>query len=110
MILATVLILVGGQDGTARAQDFNFDNRLVALDTETSWDAVVDSNIDFLALRSGPSIDSSELTRIPPGARIKVHTYGSTYNSSPGFCRVSYRGVHGYAHNRYFTVIGESRY
>ncbi len=71
------------------------------------WDAVVDSDIDFLALRSGPSTNYPEILRIPPGAHIQVFTRGSLYRqdrNSFDFLPVRYRGVDGYACERYFTM------
>ena len=80
--------------------------------TQEDWDAVVVNNIDFLALRSGPSTNYSTIVRIPPGARVRVTLIeGWSYANDgwrdydEGFFRVEYRGNRGFAHGRYITLL-----
>jgi len=90
------LIFVGGN--SANAQGLNF----VPLTAGAAYDGVVDYNIDFLALRSGPSVYYSEIMRIPPGDRVMVLLED---NNSGNFVRVKYRGVWGYSHRGYITRV-----
>ena len=73
---------------------------------------MVDYDIDFLALRSGPSRNYPELLRIPPGARVRIALgTGSDYiregyrDYDVNFRSVIYRGVRGFAHSGYIDVI-----
>ena len=95
MMLACALVVAGTLSNQALAT------------TGAVWDAVVDYDIDFLALRSGPSTSYPEILRIPPGAHIQVFTRGALYRqnkNSYNFLSVRYRGVDGYACERYFTM------
>ena len=66
------------------------------------FEARVKGDIDFLTLRRNPSVNSPQVTRIPPGSRIEVTVTGEV---SPGsFMPVTYSGRKGYAHNSYFTI------
>ena len=98
MLLAMTLIFVKGSVVTA--QELNF----VPLDAGAAYDGVVDRNIDYLALRSGPSVHYDEIMRIPPGARVMVVVSDSI---SGNFVRVKYRGVWGYSHRRYITRVSD---
>lgn len=113
MLLAVMLIFCNSQNVTAQAQNFNFDSQLIKLTSGAEFEAIVDSDIDFLALRSGPSTNSRILIRIPPGAYIKVYARGELYRPGQGgygFQPVSYRGVSGYAYDRYFTLVSVRTY
>ncbi len=94
------LIIVVGLNNQASAQNFG-----------AVWEAVVDYDIDFLSMRSGPATTYSEVTRIPPGARIKVNTRrGYKPSRKSAFEEVSYQGVLGYASSRYFTIVSEPQW
>ena len=98
MLLAVAIIFVGNNQ--ANAQELNF----VPLNASVAYDGVVDRNIDFLALRSGPSVYYNEIMRIPPGARVMVILED---NNSGKFVRVQYRGVWGYSHRGYITRVSD---
>ena len=77
---------------------------------------VVARNIDFLALRSGPSVRYSMLLNIPPGAHVTVTHGGIDSWSQEGwrdyddnFLKVKYNGVTGYSHGRYLTFVRSLR-
>ncbi len=102
--LAAALVVVGSSVNQASAT------------TVDEFDAVVDSNIDFLALRSGPSVNYSMIARIPPGAHVVVTFPGidsyrqlgyTDYNDD--FLIVTYRGMKGFAHGRYITRLRHLR-
>lgn len=97
MLLATILIFVGAEKNAA-AQEFDF-VQLTTGRVRAGW--VVDG-IDFLALRTGPSVNYTEIARMPPGAYIEV-TFGGADNYT-NFLSVTYRGMHGYAHQRYIRL------
>ena len=97
----------------AQAQtDFNFGGKIIPYTTGTIWEAVVVNDIDFLALRSGPSKNYRELLRIPPGARIEVIYGGMSpaeefagMDVNPNFVKVRYNGVTGFSHSKYIIRI-----
>ena len=97
-LLAAILIFVSNNATTAQGLNF------VPLDASAAYDGVVDRNIDYLALRSGPSVYYDEIMRIPPGARVMVVVSDSI---SGNFVRVKYRGVWGYSHRRYITRVSD---
>ena len=106
IVLAGALIVGGNAVNTAHAFSLNPNYDFVEVTSLRSgvYDAVVSKNIDFLALRSGPSASYSMIARIPPGAHIKV-IIGNIAPSEYRFERVEYNGIEGYAHSRYFTFI-----
>ena len=71
------------------------------------FEAVVDRDIDFLALRTGPSTSYSLILKIPPGSHIQIIRDGNDPYAS--FDRASYNGNVGFVSNRYFTIIGKIR-
>lgn len=114
MLFAAALVFAGGQNNPANAaQNFSFDNyNFINLTTGTVYEAVVDSNIDFLALRSGPDVSYRLILKIPPGARIKVTiNTGASYSElgiypyNNNFVRVNYRGTEGYSNKKYITFL-----
>lgn len=100
MLLAVALVFGLNQNNQAEATT----SRQVAH--------VVSSNIDFLALRSGPSVNYPMLLKIPPGARVIV-TFGGIdswgqqgwADYDDNFLSVEYNGVEGYAHGRYLIRL-----
>lgn len=82
------------------AEKFNF----LPLTTDTSYTGMVDPYIDFLSLRSGPSVYYSEILRIPPGAYVTVR-YDSMRDGGTGFAFVKYNGVTGYACLKYIIRV-----
>ncbi len=114
IMLTFALIVVGSLNNqvSAKAFTFNGDYNLVEITTGAYAQGVVSPNIDFLALRSGPSRNYSEILRIPPGARVEITLFmGADYREQGyrdydnNFRPVTYRGVSGYAHKGYITVI-----
>ena len=99
MMLAVAMIFANG-----------FNNQVSAT-TGADIEAWVVYDVDYLSLMSGPSpsYKYDELARMPPDARIIVHTvavsyreegkWGSDYNDN--FVRVTYNGINGFAHKRY---------
>ena len=71
------------------------------------YEARVDNNIDFLALRTGPSVNDSLITKIPPGSYIEVIHNGENFPT--GFVRARYNGMPGFVSGRYVTVRGRIR-
>ena len=71
------------------------------------YEARVHSNIDFLALRTGPSANDSLITRIPPGAYIEIIRDGEIFPT--GFVRARYNGIPGFVSSRYFTITQRLR-
>ena len=76
----------------------------------TGYDAegIVDPDIDFLALRTGPSVDYPLIARIPPGARVRVSSGRGGWNGTywgKSFVEVTYKGMSGYAHSKYIAII-----
>ena len=109
--LTALIIFLGGQSGFAQ----NI-NQFVPLTTYDEFAAVVSSDIDFLALRSGPSVNYPEIIRIPPGARITVVFTGSEGYKYEGwndydnnFVSVIYNGYKGYSHRGYITILQHIR-
>lgn len=103
-VIVLAIIFVCSQNNLVNAQDYNF----TQFTTGATFEAVVDSDIDYLALRSGPSTDYREILRIPPGAHIIIYTRGEIYqNNRSGnrFIAASYQGTDGYVSERYFTVL-----
>ena len=85
---------------------------VVEMTTGTIAEGIVDPDVDFLALRSGPSTNYSLILRIPPGARVKIALrMGADYREqgyrdyNDKFCPVTYNGVNGYAHRDYIRII-----
>ncbi len=66
------------------------------------YEARVDNNIDFLALRTGPSANDSLITKIPPGSYIEIIRDGENFPT--GFVRARYNGMPGFVSSRYITV------
>ena len=99
MLLAVTLIFVS--NNAATAQGLNF----VPLTTGSVYAARVVYGIDFLALRSGPSVNYREITRIPPGAYIEVIRGGE--DNYTNFERVKYNGYSGWSHRRYIEIVGK---
>ena len=99
VLLTVTLILVS--NNPTNAQGLNF----VPLTTGSVYAARVVYGIDFLALRSGPSVNYSEITRIPPGAYIEVIRGGE--DNYTNFERVKYNGYSGWAHRRYIEIVGK---
>lgn len=97
MLLATIFIFVRAEKNAA-AQEFDF----VPLTTGEIYSAQVVYGIDFLALRTGPSVNYPEIARIPPGSYIEVSVEHRRFFT--GFVRVNYRGVYGYAHSNYIRL------
>ena len=71
------------------------------------YEARVDNNIDFLALRTGPSVNDSLITKIPPGSYIEIIHDGENFPT--GFVRARYNGMPGFVSGRYVTVRGRIR-
>ena len=105
MMMAFALIVVGSLNNPVAAQNLGTGRNFNEVAFGAVWDAVVDYDIDFLALRRGPSTSYAEIIRIPPGAYIRVNTRGYRPTRSSGFEEVSYQGFRGYASSRYFTII-----
>ena len=112
--LTALMVFLGGQSGFAQ----NI-NQFVPLTTYDEFAAVVRSDIDFLALRSGPSVNYSEILRIPPGARIVVTIGGvDSWGNTPqwrgkdyddNFVSVIYNGYRGYSHGGYIIKLRRIR-
>lgn len=103
-VILLAIIFICGQN-QAKAQEFDFDvNNFKLTPMTTGWlcEAVVDYDIDFLALREGPAVYYREILRIPPGAYITVITGGE--DSWGSFQFVTYRNVRGFASSRYFRI------
>ena len=87
---------------------FNGSYDLFEMTTGYDVEGIVDPNIDFLALRTGPSVDYPLITRIPPGAHVYISSGRGGYsetNWGKYFVEVTYRGMNGYAHSKYITII-----
>lgn len=104
-LLASVIILGSNQSGFAEERPFVFshDYDFVEMTTGGIFLGIVRDDIDFLALRSGPSTSYPELARIPPGEYVYV-VRGGADNFSP-FLRVKYKGIYGYSHGAYITIV-----
>ena len=99
LVLAFALMI--GNQASAATEAVTFADRYNFVNVAWfSADAIVDPYIDFLALRTGPSTGYTLITRIPPGARIRVEGY-----SGDTWLRVYYRGMSGYSHGRYIAII-----
>lgn len=111
-ILAIAMLFCVNQTEAA-PQPLIFDGFNVApMTTGTIAEGIVDPDIDFLALRSGPSVNYSLILRIPPGARVKIALRtGADYREqgyrdyNDKFRPVTYNGVNGYAHRDYIRII-----
>ena len=105
LLLASVIILGSNQSGFAGERLFTIshDYEFVEMTTGGIFLGLVRDDIDFLAVRSGPSTSYPELTRIPPGEYVYVIRDGVD-NFSP-FLRVKYKGIFGYAHGAYITIV-----
>ena len=104
-LLTSAIILGSNQSGFAGERSFTFsrDYDLVEMTTGGIFLGIVRDDIDFLAVRSGPSTSYAELTRIPPGEYVYVIRGGEDNSSS--FLRVKYKGIFGYAHGAYITIV-----
>ena len=111
VVAATLLF---GNHAFAATQTLTLDGHydFAEMTTGEIWDGIVDYDIDFLALRSGPSKNYSLITRIPPGARVEITTMmGASWREqgyrdyNDDFRPVTYRGLRGYAHRGYITII-----
>lgn len=102
---ASAIILGSNQSGFAGERSFTFsrDYEFVEMTTGGIFLGIVRDDIDFLAVRSGSSMSYPELTRIPPGEYVYVIRDGVD-NFSP-FLRVKYKGIFGYAHGAYITIV-----
>lgn len=105
LLLTSAIILGSTQSGFAGERLFtsSHDYEFVEMTTGGIFLGIVCDDIDFLALRSGPSTSYPELTRIPPGEYVYVIRDGVD-NFSP-FRRVKYKGIFGYAHGAYITIV-----
>ena len=105
LLLTSAIILGSDQSGFAGERPFIFsrDYDLVEMTTGGIFLGIVRDDIDFLAVRSGPSTSYPELTRIPPGEYVYV-IRDSVDNFSP-FLRVKYKGIFGYVHGAYITIV-----
>ena len=87
---------------------FNGNYDLSEMTTGYDAEGIVDPDIDFLALRTGPSVDYPLIARIPPGARVRVSSgrggWSRTYWGK-SFVEVTYKGMSGYAHSKYIAII-----
>ena len=99
MLLAAMIIFVGGQNKTA-AQELEF----VPLNQDYGrvYSAWVVDGIDFLALRTGPSVNYPEIARIPPGTYIEVTI--APWDKPSNFFYVEYQGKLGWAHKNYIRL------
>ena len=94
MILATVLIFVGGQNNKAEAWRY----QVVGIST-------------YLSIRAEPDVYSREIARVPNGTILEpVFTYSSLKGYSVnlftnGFANVYYRGMQCWAAQRYLQEI-----
>jgi len=113
VMLLTLIIFATPTQAQA---DFNFDEKLIPCTTGTIWQGRVVSDVDFLALRSGPSARYSLLAKIPPGAYIEIIYGGMSpaeqfagQDVNPNFVDVRYNGINGYAHSRYIIRLQKLR-
>ena len=109
-ILASALVF--GNQASAAPLTFDAHHDFAEMTTGEIWSGVVYHDIDFLALRSGPSRNYLLITRIPPGARVEITTrMGSSWREQgyrdydDNFCPVTYNGMRGYAHRGYIKLI-----
>lgn len=104
-LLASAIILGSTQSGFAGERLFtsSHDYEFVEMTKGGIFLGIVRDDIDFLAVRSGPSTNYPELTRISPGDYVYV-IRGGADNFSP-FLRVKYKGIFGYAHDEYITIV-----
>ena len=103
----------------AQAQaDFNFerdfDGQIMHYTTGGPARARVMYDIDFLALREGPSVNYPMIAKIPPGTLITVRREyiggGADLGQQNGFRRVlNYNGLSGWAADRYLIHINDNR-
>lgn len=105
LLLVSAIIFGSNQSGFAEERLFVFNKSydFVEMTTGGIFLGIVRDDIDFLALRSGPSTSDAELTRILPGEYVYV-VVGGADNFSP-FFRVKYKGIYGYAHGTYITIV-----
>lgn len=111
-VVAAALLFVN--HAFAATQPLTFDSRydFAEMTSGSVAQGIVRYDIDFLALRSGPSKNYSLITRIPPGARVEIMLRVDVegyrdydHNFSP----VTYNGMSGYAHSGYINVLYETR-
>ena len=105
MFLAAIIFSVGSQ---VQAKDFNFganDFQFTPMTTGRVMNAQVVYGIDFLALRTGPSVKYREILRMPPGAYLEVIYGGADRWWNTDFVSVRYKGIDGYASSRYIKTI-----
>ena len=108
-VLMLLTLIIFATPAQAQA-DFNFGGKLIHCTSSITWAGRVVDNIDFLALRSGPSVNYPMLTKIPPGAYItiteaKSFPYQGYSDVDQNFVEVSYKGIDGWAHSRYIIKI-----
>ena len=87
---------------------FNGSYDLSEMTTGYDAEGIVDPNIDFLALRTSPLVDYPLIARIPPGAHVYISSGRVGWNGTNWgkyFVEVTYRGMDGYAHSKYITII-----
>lgn len=98
----------------AQAQsDFNFGEKIINYTAGGPARARVMYDIDFLALREGPSVNYPMLAKIPPGTVIRVRVEYGGYNDlglKNGFREVlNYNGLSGWVADRYLIHINDYR-
>ncbi len=105
-VLMLLTLIIFATPAQAQA-DFNFGGKLIHCTGSITWAGRVVDNIDFLALRSGPSVNYPMLTKIPPGTYIEFTTSGSEdgYGENPYFVKVTYNGITGFSHERYIKYL-----
>ena len=109
-----VFALMFANQASAATEAVTFDGRydFAEMTTGAYAQGIVRYDIDFLALRTGPSRNYSLITRIPPGARVEITTLMGASWSEQGyrdyddnFRPVTYNGMRGYAHRGYINII-----
>ena len=113
-ILMLLTLIIFATPAQAQA-DVDLSGKLIPCTSSATWQGKVVDDVDFLALRSGPSANYSLLTKIPPGAYIEI-TYSAAdpieygyRDANPNFVQVSYRGISGWAHSRYIIRLKKLR-
>ena len=114
-----VFALTFGNQASAATQAVTFEGRydFAEMTTGEVHEAFVDRDVDFLALRTGPSTRYPMITRIPPGARVTVWTrLGADFpergyrDYNNNFIDVEYNGMRGFSHKGYITIGRLIRY
>ena len=94
MLFATILIFVSGQNNQAEAWRY----QVVGIRT-------------YLSIREEPNIYSRELARVPNGTLLEPWLYYSSFRGysvahfTNGFSGVIYRGMTGWAADRYLEQV-----